>query len=333
MSGCREILRRCFVLLFLGACSAQAAPAFLIEPQTRRVVAGMSLAQVDSLLGKKAIVGRYGWTGNKKSVLVFKYNLVLDHFMSGGPLGSTTATRVMPYFVIYTLPSQKIAVAGTHREIMERNPPELAEHLSSLFAKVIATDTAVCMGMGVDELIGFVERNIGWKHPNWADRLTEFNVNKALVLLEDSLSRAIPSADTYRRWGAFHRARAVLRQEAGFDRSVAAYSKSLALDSNQFQSAFQLGQIRLVVGNPDSAKAALRLFEHVQRRAKGEIAHRALWGIAVSQWRLGWSCNARATIGEYLAIYPQDQGAKILEERLGTSDAPKAGGDSACPQM
>ncbi|MBK9580013.1 MAG: hypothetical protein IPO40_23350 [Fibrobacteres bacterium] len=322
--------RTCGVVVMVVA-STFASPIFLIEPQTRKIAPGMAQTQVDSILGKNSIVGRYEWNEKKTAVAIHKYNLVLDHYVPAGALGGASSTRVMPYFVIYALPRRQVAFAGTHRSIMESAPSDLSVHLPSLFAKVVATDTAVCLRMGVEELIQYAERNVGWKHPNWADRLTEFNVRKALSLLEDSLGREAPTADHFRRLGSFHRVRAVLWQEQGFQQAAAAYSRSLALDSNQFHSAFQLAQTRLVAGNPDSAVLAMRLFQHVQRKAKGELKDRARWGIAVSQWRMGWSCRASHSIREYLAIYPTDEGARLLEERLRKPGNLSAPGDTTCP--
>lgn len=326
----KRILHGCVASL-LAFASSIASPVFLIEPQTQRIAPGMAQAQVDSVLGRNSVVARYDWSIKKTAVAIHKYNLVLDHYVPAGPLGGVSSTRVMPYFVIYSLPRRQVAFAGTHRSIMESKPSDLSGHLPSIFAKVVATDTAVCLRMGVEELIQYAERNVGWKHPNWADRLTEFNVRKALALLEDSLGREAPTADHFRRLGSFHRVRAVLWQEQGFQQAAAAYSRSLALDSNQFHSAFLLAQTRLVAGNPDSAVLAMRLFQHVQRKAKGELKDRARWGIAVSQWRMGWSCRASYGIREYLAIYPTDEGARLLEERLRKPGNLSAPGDTTCP--
>lgn len=324
-------LSRLCVPVLMAAVSTFANPGFLIEPQTRKIVVGMEQIRVDSILGKNSIVHRYEWSDKKISVAIHKYNLVLDHFVPAPGLGGPSSTRVMPYFVIYPLPRRQVAFAGTHREILKADSTGLSAHLPAIFAKVVAVDTSVCARMDVEGLLAFAQRQVGWKHPNWADKLTEFNVRKALAILEDSLGRQPPSADHFRRQGTFHRIRAVLLLEQGFHEATRAYARSLALDSNQFQSAFQLAQTRLVAGNPDSAVLALRLFQHVQRRAKGELKERARWGIAVSQWRMGWPCRASYSIREYLAIYPADEGARLLEERLRNPGNLSAAGDTTCP--
>gem|GEM_PF-4250616 len=74
----------------------------------------------------------------------------------------------------------------------------------------------------------------------------------------------------------------------------------------------------------------MHLFQHVRKRGKGELKDRARWGIAVSQWRLGWPCRGWYSIREYLAIYPADQGAILLEERLRRADMVSQPGDTAC---
>jgi|GEM_PF-6599542 len=229
-------------LASLLASDALAGRIFLIEPQVRRIVPGLAPAQVDSVLGSNAVVGRYEWREGKSTVAIHKYHLVVDHFVPGGALGGSASTRVVPYFVLYSAPAGKVVLAGTHRSIMDSPVSPITGSLPAIFAKVVDTDTSACLGMDVDELLEFAQRNVGWKHPHWADRLTEFNVHKALAIIEDSLRHRAPDAGHFRRLGTFHRIRAVLGLEQGFRQAAAAYARSLELDSNQLHSAFQLAQ-------------------------------------------------------------------------------------------